>query len=163
MGPDPPPPLPFAQPTPKERKGKGRSGERRMGTTAYGGRGSKGRAAHSDRPIGGARCRREQHTKGDMPTPPPPLLSCNACVRSPPVSSTAFPSPTVFQALHKPVGDDLSAWATADQRPLPAVRWPSPPCTAPPTAPRPQSCPHSRKFGVITKLSFLGLMFIHQL
>ena len=41
-----------------------------MGTTAYGGTGSKGRAANW--PIRAAGCRREQHTKGDMPTPPPP-------------------------------------------------------------------------------------------
>ena len=43
-----------------------------MGTTAYGGRGSNGRAANGDRPMGAAGCRRERYTKGDMPTPPPP-------------------------------------------------------------------------------------------
>ena len=43
-----------------------------MGTTADGGRGSKGRAANGDRPIGAASCRREQYTKGDTPPPPPP-------------------------------------------------------------------------------------------
>ena len=41
-----------------------------MGTTAYGGKGSKGRAANGDRPIGTASCRREQHTNGNMATPP---------------------------------------------------------------------------------------------
>ena len=41
-----------------------------MGTTAHGGRGSEGRAANGDRPVGAARCRREQHTKGVMPSPP---------------------------------------------------------------------------------------------
>ena len=50
--------------------GKERSGERPMGTTAYGGKGSKGRAANGDRPIGAAGCRRVQYT---MPPPPPPL------------------------------------------------------------------------------------------
>ena len=53
--------------------GRGR-GERPMGTTAYGGEGSKGRAANGDRPIGAASCRREQYTKGDMPTSHPPLV-----------------------------------------------------------------------------------------
>ena len=43
-----------------------------MGTTAYGGRGFQERARGSgERPIGAAGCRREQHTKGDTPTPPP--------------------------------------------------------------------------------------------
>ena len=42
-----------------------------MGTTADGGRGSEGRAANGDRPVGAARCRREQHTQGVMPAPPP--------------------------------------------------------------------------------------------
>ena len=43
-----------------------------MGTAACGGRGFKGRAVVSgDRPIGAGRCR-QQHTKGVMPTPPPP-------------------------------------------------------------------------------------------
>ena len=37
--------------------GKGRSVERPMGTTAYGGKGSKGRAANGDRPVGAASCR----------------------------------------------------------------------------------------------------------
>ena len=41
-----------------------------MGTTADGGKGSKGRAANGDRPMGAARSRREQHTKGDVPNPP---------------------------------------------------------------------------------------------
>ena len=45
-----------------------------MGTTAYGGKGSQGRAANGDRPVGAARCRRGQHTKGVMPTSPPPPL-----------------------------------------------------------------------------------------
>ena len=52
--------------------GRSKGGERPMGTTADGGKGSEGRAANGDRPVGAARCRREQHTKGDMPTPPPP-------------------------------------------------------------------------------------------
>ena len=30
-----------------------------MGTTAYGGNGSKGRAANGDRPVGAASCRRD--------------------------------------------------------------------------------------------------------
>ena len=42
------------------------------GTTTYGGKGSKGRAANGDRPTGAAGCRREQHTKGVMATPSPP-------------------------------------------------------------------------------------------
>ena len=50
----------------------GEEGHRAVGTTAHGGRGSKGRAANGDRPTGTASCRREQYTHGDMPTPPPP-------------------------------------------------------------------------------------------
>ena len=42
-----------------------------MGTTAYGGKGSKGRAANGDRPIGAASCRREQYTKATCQRPPP--------------------------------------------------------------------------------------------
>ena len=33
-----------------------------MGTTAYGGKGGKGRAANGDRPVGAASCRRDHHT-----------------------------------------------------------------------------------------------------
>ena len=43
-----------------------------MGTTADGGGGSRGRAGGGDRPIGAARRRRGQHTKGDTPALPPP-------------------------------------------------------------------------------------------
>ena len=41
-----------------------------MGTTAYGGNGSKGRAANGDRPVGAASCRREQYTMASCQTPP---------------------------------------------------------------------------------------------
>ena len=44
-----------------------------MGTTAYGGKGFKGRAVVSgERPISAARGRREQHTMAACQTPPPP-------------------------------------------------------------------------------------------
>ena len=43
-----------------------------MGTTAYGGKGFKGRAAHGDRPIGAASCRQEQHPMATCQPPPPP-------------------------------------------------------------------------------------------
>ena len=42
-----------------------------VGTTAYGGKGSKGRAVSGDRPIGAASCR-PKHTKGVVPTDPFP-------------------------------------------------------------------------------------------
>ena len=42
-----------------------------MGTTAYGGKGSKGRAANGDRPVGAASCRREQHTMTSWQIPLP--------------------------------------------------------------------------------------------
>ena len=42
-----------------------------MGTTAYGGKGSKGRAVNGDRPVG-PRAAHENKTYGDMPPPPPP-------------------------------------------------------------------------------------------
>ena len=45
-----------------------------MGTTAYGGKGSKGRAVSGDRPIGAASCR-PKHTKVSYQIPPPPLQS----------------------------------------------------------------------------------------
>ena len=40
-----------------------------MDTTAFGGKGSKGRAANGDQPIGATSCRREQHTKATCQTP----------------------------------------------------------------------------------------------
>ena len=40
-----------------------------MGTTAYGGKGSKGRAANGDRPVGAASCRREHYTMASCQTP----------------------------------------------------------------------------------------------
>ena len=56
--------------TTDQGKGKGRSGERPMGTTAYAEKGSKGRAANGDRPVGAASCRREQHTMVSCQNPP---------------------------------------------------------------------------------------------
>ena len=50
-----------------------------MGTTAYGGKGSKGRAANGDRPVGAASCRRDHHTMASHhanPPPPPASLVC---------------------------------------------------------------------------------------
>ena len=41
-----------------------------MGTTAYGGKGSKGRAANGDRPVGAASCRRDHHTMASCQNPP---------------------------------------------------------------------------------------------
>ena len=41
-----------------------------MGTTAYGGKGSKGRAANGDRPVGAANCRRDHHTMASCQNPP---------------------------------------------------------------------------------------------
>ena len=58
--------------TTDQGNGKGRSGERPMDTTAYGGKGSKGRAANGDRPAGAASCRREQYTMASCQPPPPP-------------------------------------------------------------------------------------------
>ena len=50
-----------------------------MGTTAtaYGGKGSKGRAANGDRPVGAASCRREQHTMVSCQNPSTPRLHAN--------------------------------------------------------------------------------------
>ena len=57
-----------------------------MGTTAYGGKGSKGRAANGDRLVGAAKCRREQHPLASCqnpPSPPLPILEnstfCDTC------------------------------------------------------------------------------------
>ena len=43
-------------------RGRSKGGEKLMGTTADGGKGSKGRAANGDRPVGAANCRRDHHT-----------------------------------------------------------------------------------------------------
>ena len=65
-----------------------------MGTTAYGGKGSKGRTANGDRPVGAASCRSSHH--GVMPNTPPPQ------------PSPAHPLQTLFQYLVRTgVGDDL--------------------------------------------------------
>ena len=53
-------------------KGKGRCVVRPMGTAAYGGKGSKGRAANGDRPVGAASCTREHHTMASCQNPLPP-------------------------------------------------------------------------------------------
>ena len=49
-----------------------KGGEKLMGTTAYGGKGSKGRAANGDRPVGAASCRGDHHTMASSQTPPLP-------------------------------------------------------------------------------------------
>ena len=43
-----------------------------MGTTADGGKGSEGRAANGDRPVGAASCRRDHYTMASCQPPPPP-------------------------------------------------------------------------------------------
>ena len=53
-------------------RGRSKGGEKLMGTTAYGGKGSKGRAANGDRPVGAASCRRDHHTMASCQNPPPP-------------------------------------------------------------------------------------------
>ena len=53
------------------RRGRTQGGERLMGTTAYGGKGSEERAANGHWPVGAASCRRTTH-HGNMPAPPPP-------------------------------------------------------------------------------------------
>ena len=58
--------------TTDQGNGKGRGGEKPMGTTAYGGKGSKGRAANGNRPVGAASCRRDHHTMASCHPPPPP-------------------------------------------------------------------------------------------
>ena len=52
-------------------RGRSKGGEKLMGTTAYGGKGSKGRAANGDRPVGAASCRRDHHTMASCQSPPP--------------------------------------------------------------------------------------------
>ena len=46
-----------------------KGGEKLMGTTAYGGKGSKGRAANGDRPVGAASCRRDHDTMESCQNP----------------------------------------------------------------------------------------------
>ena len=52
-------------------RGRSKGGEKLMGTTAYGGEGSKERAANGDRPVGAATCRRDHHTMASSQNPPP--------------------------------------------------------------------------------------------
>ena len=52
-------------------RGRSKGGEKLMSTTAYGGKGSKGRAANGDRPVGAASCRRDHHTMASCQNPPP--------------------------------------------------------------------------------------------
>ena len=65
----PPPPPPQERPR-RERKDAG-AVRGRWAPPPMEGEGPKGRAANGDRPIGAARCRREQYTKGHMPNHPP--------------------------------------------------------------------------------------------
>ena len=58
--------------TTDQGNGKGRSVVRPMGTAAYGGKGSKGRAANGDRQVGAASCRVDHHTMASCQPPPPP-------------------------------------------------------------------------------------------
>ena len=53
------------------RGGRARSkgGGKPMGTTAYGGKGSKGRAANGDRPVGAANSRRDHHSMASWQNP----------------------------------------------------------------------------------------------
>ena len=74
-----------------------------MGTTACGGKGSKGRAATGDRPIGAARCSPEESTKGRMPDPP-----------NTPPSSTALVTP--FEHLRRALMSAQSTLHTARPR-----------------------------------------------
>ena len=48
-----------------------------MGTTAYGGKRSKGMAANGDRPVGAASCRRDHHTMASCQNPPPLTYSAS--------------------------------------------------------------------------------------
>ena len=66
-GNDNPPPPPSS---PKGGRGRARGGERPMGTTAYGGTRSKGRAVSGHWPIGAASCSPE-HTRASCPPPAP--------------------------------------------------------------------------------------------
>ena len=52
-------------------RGRSKGGEKPMGTTACGEKGSKGRAANGDRPVGAAGCTRDHHTMASCQTPPP--------------------------------------------------------------------------------------------
>ena len=107
-----PPPPPPAMETTGNSQGKGKwgregrlgqggtrrtqGGERLVGTTADGGKGSKGRAANGDRPIGATRCTRERYTEATcQPPPPPPLLS--RIPANPPTSAFAPTSLAVFK------------------------------------------------------------------
>ena len=52
-----------------------------MGTTTYGGKGSKGRAANGDRLVGAASCRRDHHTMASCQNPPSPWCGMSQACR----------------------------------------------------------------------------------
>ena len=51
-------------------RGRSKGGEKPIGTTGDGGKGSKGRAANGDRPVGATSCRRDHHTMASCQNPP---------------------------------------------------------------------------------------------
>ena len=122
-------------PTPRVGQGgRGRSkgGERPMGTTADGGKGSKGRAANGDQPVGAAGCRREQHTKGVMPTPPPPCTHSTLCTfcttRTIPCCTVAVWSAMSSMFSKWPSPESATPWSSvASQKGLLEGSTPQPP------------------------------------
>ena len=52
-------------------RGRSKGGERPTGTTAYGRKGSKGRAANGGRPVGAASCRQDHQTMASCQNPHP--------------------------------------------------------------------------------------------
>ena len=74
-----------------------------MGTTAYGGKGSKGRAANGDWPVGAASCRRDHHTMVSCQNPLTvnikarlPFTPCYASM-APPSSQPPASEPAVVE------------------------------------------------------------------
>ena len=81
-----------------------------MGTTAYGGKGSKGRAANGDRPVGAASCRRDHHTMASCQNPPLLPPNTEALCQTPPPPSRA-PSAIAAEPRHASTGRPGAATA----------------------------------------------------
>ena len=109
------------------RGGRGRSqgGERPMGTTADGEKGSKGRAADGDRPVGDRPLQTRTIHRGGTPTPPPPPPALPTTAAAPAVAGitpgVAFAVRNVFsREAKRRAGGRGGGWTVKRPRQQPA-------------------------------------------
>ena len=101
-----------------------------MGTTAYGGKESKGRAANGDGPIGAASCRREQHTMATYQPPPPPHKhsiwwrhNCQQSMEPPHFVVSVIPNLNHVAISRYRIYEDPRWWIIQAPPPPPLVDW----------------------------------------